>query len=127
MLTAAQEGTLTRELAALEGRTGDHVVIVTLQNLSNQPIAVYSRALLDHWRAGQPGLANGVLIILLPRDNRVRIEVGSGLADVVTDAAAQRIIDRDILPALSRSDWYGAIHEGALSVIRLLDAAPVRR
>jgi uncharacterized protein len=127
MLTAAQEAILTRELAALEGRAGDQLVIVTLQNLSNQPIAAYSRALFDHWGIGQPGRNNGVLIIILPRTGQVRIEVGTGLADVLPDPAAQRIINRDMLPALSRSDWYGAIHEGELSVIRLLAADPVQR
>jgi len=126
MLTGSQEAVLTRELAALEGRTGDQLVIVTLRNLANQPIAAYGRALFDHWGVGQPG-NKGVLIMILPRDGQVRIEVGSGLAEIVPDPAAQRIINRDMLPALSRSDWYGAIHEGELSVIRLLTANPVRR
>jgi uncharacterized protein len=123
MLTARQEAILTRELAALETRTGDQLVIVTVPNSSGQPIAAYGRALLDHWGIR----SNGALIMIVQRDNQVRIEVGSGLSDILTDAAAQRIIDRDIVPALRRDDWYEAIHESELSVVRLLVAQPVRR
>ena len=123
LLTSSQEGVLTRELAALEQRTGDHVVIVTLSSIAGQPIQAYGRALFDHWGIRN----NGALIIVALRDYQMRIEVGSGLSAVLTDAAAQRIIDRDMVPALRRDAWYEAIHESELSVVRLLVAQPVRR
>ena len=127
LLTSSQEGVLTRELAELESRTGDQLVIVTLSSIAGQPIGPYARALGNRWNLGQPGRNNGVLILVVVRDNQVRIEVGSGLGEIVTEAAAQRIIDRDMLPGLRRDDWYQAIHETERSVVRLLLAQPVRQ
>ena len=127
LLTSSQEGVVTRELAALEQRTGDQVVIVTLSSIGSQPIAAYGRALFDHWGLGRHGHDNGVLILIVMYDNQVRIEVGSGLGTILTDAAVQRIVERDILPGLRGSDYYTAIHEAERSVVRLLLAQPVRQ
>jgi len=121
LLTASQEGVLTRELAALEQRTGDHVVIVTLSSIGGRPIQAYGRALFDHWALGE----HGILVLVVLYDNQVRFEIGSGLSEIVTDAAAQRIIDRDLLPGLRGSDFYTAIHEAERSLARLLPAQPV--
>jgi uncharacterized protein len=126
LLTASQEGVLTRELTALEQRTGDQVVIVTLSSIGSRPIVAYGRELFDHWGLGHEH-NNGVLILIVMYDNQVRIEVGSGLGGILTDPAVQRIIERDILPGLRGSDYYTAIHEAERSVARLLLAQPVRQ
>ena len=126
LLTSSQEGVLTRELAALEQRTGDQVVIVTLSSIGSRPIVAYGRELFDHWGLGHEH-NNGVLILIVMYDNQVRIEVGSGLGEILTDPAVQRIIERDILPGLRGSDYYTAIHEAERSVVRLLTTNSVRQ
>ena len=50
----------------------------------------------EAWKLGQKGKDNGVLVVVVPDDRRMRIEVGYGLEGTLTDARAGRIIrERD--------------------------------
>jgi len=46
------------------------------------------------WKLGQKGKDNGVLVVVVPQDRKVRIEVGYGLEPTLTDGACGQIIAR---------------------------------
>ena len=46
----------------------------------------------EAWKLGQKDKDNGILIVVVPNDRRMRIEVGYGLEATLTDAMAGRII-----------------------------------
>ena len=61
--------------------------------------------LYDKW---QPGLAeqdNGILMVIFIDDKKIRIEVGYGLEDVVTDAQAGAVIRNQIAPHFKKADY----------------------
>ncbi len=122
LLTAAQEDELTGRLATLEQRTSDQLVVVTVPTLGGLRIADYGRALGNHWGIGRADLNNGVLLIVAPNEREVRIEVGTGLREVMTDELAARVIDNDILPQLRAGDIYPGISGGVEALITALTA-----
>src|SRR5215831_10135429 len=58
---------LDNRLAALEARTGDQVVVVTLPSLHDLHIEAYAREIAQHWVLGQSGKYNGGPLVLAQR------------------------------------------------------------
>ena len=73
-------------LAAHEHATGQQVVVVTLQSLQGYTIEDYGYQLGRYWGIGQKGKNTGAMLIVAPKEHKVRIEVGYGLEGTLTDA-----------------------------------------
>jgi uncharacterized protein len=122
ILSGAARGRLDGRLAALERRTTDQVVVVTLPNLGGAPIERVGMALGNHWHIGRAGLDNGVLLIVAPNDRKVRIEVGCGLEGLLTDARAAAIIQDRLLPLLRARAYDRAAEAGVAAIARILES-----
>lgn len=103
---------LTQELAALEAKTSRQLVVVTLPSLQGYDIADYGYQLGRAWGIGQKKLDNGALLIVAPKEHRVRIEVGYGLEPILTDALSSVIIQQAILPKFRSGDFNGGVMAG---------------
>jgi uncharacterized protein len=121
---ATVEG-LTKMLAAHEQATGDQVVVVTLESLQGYSIEDFGYQLGRFWGIGQKGKNNGVLLIVAPKEHKVRIEVGYGLEGKLTDALSSTIIDRDILPAFHRGDFDAGVLAGTGTILEVLNGKEV--
>lgn len=130
LLTPAEEAYLTERLAALEARTTDQLVIATVRSLEGRTVEAYATALANRWAIGRADKDNGVLLLVAPADGRVRIAVGYGLEQILTNARAQVIVDTDLVPQFARGRWYEGIRAGARAIIGLLvqnERVPRRR
>ena len=116
LMTAAQRQSLTQALASAEQNTSNQVVVVTLSDLQGYEIADYGYQLGRHWGIGSKESDNGVLLIVAPKDRKVRIEVGYGLEGVLTDALSSVIIQQEILPAFRQGQFYGGIQAGVTAI-----------
>jgi uncharacterized protein len=108
------------ELASLEGKSSDQLVVVTLPGLQGFSIENFGYKLGRHWGIGQKEQDNGVLLIVAPNERKVRIEVGKRLEPIVTDAMSRLIIENSILPAFRRGDFPGGIKAGVRDIKDLL-------
>jgi uncharacterized protein len=129
LLTADDRQRMTAELAALEEKSTDQLVVVTLRSLQGYEIEEYGYQLGRAWGIGQKGAKNnGVLLIVAPNERKVRIEVGRGLEPQLTDALTKLIIENRILPAFRRGDFAGGIKLGAEDIrgVLLGDAEAVK-
>src|SRR5271156_3181807 len=124
VLSASTQSDLTDMLAAHERATGQQVVVVTLDSLQGYPIEEYGYQLGRHWGIGQKGTNTGALLIVVPKEHKVRIEVGYGLEGMLTDAASRVIIERDILPNFRRGDFDAGVLAGTRSMLRVLGGNP---
>ncbi|MEO8676832.1 MAG: TPM domain-containing protein, partial [Casimicrobiaceae bacterium] len=87
----------TRErVAALakahEDKTADQIAVLTVPTLGGESIEEYAGRVFAAWKLGQKGKDNGVLVVVAPKDHKMRIEVGYGLEGTLPDVAASRII-----------------------------------
>jgi uncharacterized protein len=127
LLSAADEQALTDELKALEDKSSDQLVVVTLPSLQGYEIEDYGYQLGRYWGIGTKKLNNGVLLIIAPNEHAVRIEVGYGLEPILTDALTRTIIESSILPRFRAGDYVGGIKDGVRDITLVLtgDAAEV--
>ena len=93
LLSPEAEQALDAKLAALEQRTSDQLVVVTLNSLQDREIEDYGYQLGRAWGIGQKEDDNGVLLIIAPNERKVRIEVGYGLGPILADAFSSQVID----------------------------------
>lgn len=112
LLSADDRAAVEAELATLEAKSSDQLVVVTLPSLDGYDIADYGYQLGRHWGIGQAGKDNGVLLIVAPNERKVRIEVGRGLEPVVTDLMSTIIIQNAILPEFRRGNFSAGIRAG---------------
>jgi len=120
LLSAADRASLTADLADLEAKTTDQLVVVTLPSLQGTTIEDYGYQLGRQWKIGQKDKDSGVLLIVAAAERRVRIEVGYGLEGTLTDAATKLIIENTILPAFRTGDFALGIRNGTAQIAQLL-------
>lgn len=121
LLSAGARKTLTESLKAHEDRTSNQIAVLTVSTLDGEGIEEYAVRVFEAWKLGRKGKDNGVLIVVVPRDRRMRIEVGYGLEGTLTDLMAGRIIQHVMTPRFRDGDYEGGITEGALAVIKVLE------
>ncbi len=120
ILDADAVAQLTQQLEAQEQQAGNQVVVVTVPDLDGNDIADYGYQLGRAWGIGQNDKDNGVLLIVAPSERAVRIEVGYGLEDSLTDAISRLIIERAILPHFKAGDYKGGIESGVQAILAVL-------
>ena len=120
LLSAADRTALTADLADLEAKTTDQLVVVTLPSLQGTTIEDYGYQLGRQWKIGQKDKDSGVLLIVAAAERKVRIEVGYGLEGTLTDAATRIIIENTILPAFRTGDFALGIRNGVAQITQLL-------
>ena len=108
---------LTRQLADHEAETSNQVVVVILSSLKDDTIEQWGRALLNGWGIGQRDKNNGVVLVVAPLERRLRIEVGYGLEDKLSDRAAADIIQNEIIPRFKGGDTKGGITAGVNAIL----------
>jgi uncharacterized protein len=120
ILSPQTVASLTQTLATLEAKTSRQLVVVTLPSLQGYDIADYGYQLGRAWGIGQKKLDNGALLIVAPKEHRVRIEVGYGLEPILTDALSSVIIQQAILPKFRSGDFNGGVIAGVDALVTQL-------
>jgi len=125
ILSAATIQNLTGMLEKHEQATGEQVVVVTLKSLGGFAIEDFGYRLGRHWGIGQKGKNTGAMLIVVPSEHKVRIEVGYGLEGKLTDAISRTIIDGYILTNFRRGDYNAGVLAGTASILTVLGGGTV--
>lgn len=96
----------------LNAKTGAQIVVVTVTSLDGENIESYANGLFRSFGIGDKEKNNGVLILISTGDRKVRIEVGYGLEEVITDGKSGRILDNYMIPSLRNDDYDTASLKG---------------
>ncbi len=121
LLDAPTKTSLVSMLAQHETDTSNQLVVVTLTTLQGYDIADYGYQLGRHWGIGQKERDNGVLLIVAPNERKVRIEVGYGLEETLTDKLSHDIIQEQILPYFKKGDYPTGILHGTKAILSVLN------
>ncbi|KFB08586.1 hypothetical protein EL18_02839 [Nitratireductor basaltis] len=121
LLDAASETRLTARLAAFEERASDQIVIATLPSLNGEAIEPFANRLFRSWGLGHTGEDNGVLLLVVPNDRKMRIEVGYGLEGTLTDLHSKLIIENTMVPAFRNGDFAAGIEKAVEDIIMVLE------
>jgi uncharacterized protein len=116
----AVESELDRRIRALQGATGDTVVVATVRTFRPYgDIASYAVKMFENGGRGlgERGKDNGLLIVVAIDDRRVRVETGYDLEPLITDAFAGETIRTVMQPRFASGDYGGGLLAGATRVI----------
>ena len=116
----ASAAAMDRAIRALMAATGDVVVVATVPTFAPYAdIREYALKLAENHGQGigQKDKGNGLLVLLAVRDRQVRVEVGYGLEEFITDGYSGETSREFMVPAFRR----GAYGEGlAAGVTRII-------
>jgi len=127
ILPAETIAAIDARLKTLEETTTIQLVVATVPDLQGLEIDEYGYQLGRYWGIGQKGQNNGAILLVAPKNRKVRIEVGYGLEGVLTDALTSQIIRRNIIPSFKAGDMPGGVAAGSDALIKLLELPPEQR
>ncbi len=117
---ATREG-LTATSKAHEDKTTNQVVVLTVPTLGGESVEEYANRVFSSWKLGQKGKDNGVLVLVVPNDRKMRIEVGYGLEGALPDVEASRIIRNRMAPKFKSGDFDGGVTDGVDAIVAQLE------
>lgn len=118
-LSAEQVQQLAAQIAKSRQEKSYQIGILMIPTLgSGEYLEGYSIKVARAWGIGDKDKDNGVLILVVKDDRKMRIEVGRGLEGDLTDLRAGRIIRDVMAPSFRQSDYYGGL-SGAVNSIQL--------
>ena len=125
LIEPAVRAQLTQQLQAHEQATGEQLVVVTVPTLQGARIEDFGYLLGRHWGIGQKDKNNGALLIVARDERKLRIEVGYGLEERLTDAQASVIINQVITPAFKTGNFSQGISDGVAAMLQVLGGTPL--
>ena len=121
ILNPATRERITAALKAHETATGNQIAVLTIPTIDAESVEEFSTRVFESWKLGQKGKDNGVLVVVVPQDRKMRIEVGYGLEGTLTDVAAARIIRNVMTPAFKSGDYDKGIEDGTAAIVSTLE------
>jgi len=112
LLSPAVKGQLENFLAGFQRSDSTQIAVLTVPALAGEDLEGFSVRVAQAWGIGQQGKDNGALLLVAKEERAVRIEVGYGLEDRLTDLLAGRIVDQEIVPRFKAGDFDGGISAG---------------
>jgi len=96
-------------------KTGASLVVATVPSLDGESIEQAAVQLFAKWGIGKKGEDKGVLLLVAPKERKLRIEVGYGLEGILTDATSGAIRDQFMLPYFKKGDFSKGLLAGAVA------------
>jgi uncharacterized membrane protein YgcG len=106
LLTKDQEDSIFYLIKKLELQIGSQIALITIDSLGGQKIEEFSINIADSLKLGRATHNDGVLITVSLKDRTARIEVGTGLENIIKDEIAAEIIREELAPKF-REENYG--------------------
>ena len=75
-LTQEQKNTLADSIANVKKETSNQIAILMVPSLNNDSLEDYSIRVAREWAIGDKEKDNGVLLLIIKDDRKIRIEVG---------------------------------------------------
>ena len=87
-LNSQEKKELTHKLESIFNNTQVQIAVLIVPTTKDETIEQYATRVFDNWRLGDAKRNDGILIVVAWSDRTVRIQVGYGLEEKVTDALA---------------------------------------
>lgn len=123
ILSPAATDTINAILGRLEKSTGIETAVVMLPSIGENDIFDFSTSLFRKWGIGKAKSNNGLLILFVMDQHKVRFATGYGIEGTMTDAMSKRIQMQYMVPAFKRSDWNKGMVDGVRAAAKVLDGS----
>jgi uncharacterized protein len=111
---------LENQLVAYQDSTSNEIAILIISSLEGESLENYSMQVVEKWQLGKKSKDNGVLLLIVVDDHKIRIETGYGLEGVLTDAICSRIIRNEIAPSFRQNNYDSGVVDGINAIIKAI-------
>lgn len=123
ILSGSARDAINAVLARLEESTGIETAVVMLPSIGEEDIFNFAHELFRQWGIGKKKSNNGLLILFVADQRKVRFTVGYGLEGTMTDAMSKRIQMQRMVPRFKAGDWDGGMVDGVRAAAQVLDGS----
>lgn len=123
ILSATARDSINAILGRLEKSTGIETAVVMLPSIGEEDIFDFGHELFRKWGIGKKKSNNGLLILLVKDQKKVRFTTGYGIEGTMTDAMSKRIQTTLMIPRFRVGDWNGGMVSGVRAVAKTLDGS----
>lgn len=116
--TEPERAMVARPLAKLREQTGIQMAALIVDSTAPLSIEAFAQGVFARWRGGSAERNDGVLFVLAIADRKNRLHLGDGIAQVISTADAQAILD-GLRPKLRAELYSLAAIEAIEGVARL--------
>ena len=124
LLSTDARTALDTRLETYQKTTGHQVIVWIAPTIGEENLEEWSARVFTTWGIGRKGEDDGLALFVFPNDRAMRIEIGYGLEDKLTDAYAKRIITEAIAPQLAAGHNDVAIQNGVDQILARLGGDP---
>jgi uncharacterized protein len=122
-LSPAAVRELDASLEEWERTTGHQFLVYIDHTIGDTPLEEYAVKAFEAWKVGRKGLDDGLVLFIMADDRKMRIEVGYGLEDKVTDLQASRVINDILAPGFRSGDADGAVRRAVAEIQTIVSGA----
>lgn len=123
LLSNAQEEAMNQRLRAIRSTHAVEFAVVTLPSIGDAPLEDFTLKLARQWGVGNKKNNNGLLLLLVLDQRRVRFETGYGLEGYLPDGRLSRIIQDRMIPYFRSGNYAEGLSEGVIAVQQVLDGS----
>jgi uncharacterized protein len=116
VLSPEEQQQIEGSLQLFQKEYGPQIQVLTIPSLEGEPIESYSIKVVDAWKLGGKKNDDGILLLVVPEDREVRIEVGQGLEGLLPDVLAGRIIRDVMIPFFKENRYDSGIFAGLSAI-----------
>ncbi|MCE5300176.1 MAG: TPM domain-containing protein [Spirochaetia bacterium] len=116
------EASINSLINELKQKTGAEIAVVTIKSLEGEPLEDYANTLFSKWGIGEKGKDNGLLILVVLDEHKIRIETGYGIEGIIPDGKAGSIIRTDMAPYFQQGNPAAGIYAGVYAAASLIAA-----
>lgn len=120
ILSTAARDSINLMLEQLEEGSGIEVAVVMLPSIGNDDIFDFAHNLFRKWGIGKKKENNGLLVLFVMDQHKVRFTTGYGLEGTLTDALSKRIQMNEMVPAFKEGKWDEGMVKGVRATVAIL-------
>lgn len=99
-------------LLDLDRKSKVQIAVLIIPSLEGESIEDYSMQVAEKWKLGDKEKDSGALLLVAVKDKKLRIEVGYGLEQNLTDSRSGQIIRNFIAPQFRSGNYGEGIYDG---------------
>lgn len=120
ILSTAARDSINLMLGRLEKGSGIEVAVVMLPLIGDDDIFDFAHNLFRKWGIGKKKENNGLLVLFVMDQHKVRFTTGYGLEGTLTDALSKRIQMNEMVPAFKEGKWDEGMVKGVRATVAIL-------
>lgn len=123
ILSTAARDSINLMLGQLEEGSGIEVAVVMLPSIGNDDIFDFAHDLFRKWGIGKKKENNGLLVLFVMDQHKVRFTTGYGIEGIMTDAMSKRIQMQQMVPRFKEGNWDAGMVNGMRAAVSVLDGS----